>query len=210
MDDDIASLCSNLRISEEENTAIDFGDINPSNEEKNLSLMLIGKLLTRRSYNVDAFKNTMTNYWAPSNGVAIRVLGPNLYAFQFFHWKDLEKVLKGRLWCFDNMLVVLKEIDGNEQPDEVILNQSPFWVRIKNLPFNCRTDAHVRKLVEGMGEILELEEDSLGVGRFRRVKIMLDVTRPLRRFQKINDRRVLTFELILLMNVCPSFALLVV
>lgn len=40
-----------------------------------------------------------------------------------------------------------------------------------------------------MGEILELEEDMLGIGRYRRVKLMLDVTKPLRRFWKLKDKR---------------------
>ncbi|XP_021719181.1 uncharacterized protein LOC110686878 [Chenopodium quinoa] len=139
-----------------------------------MSLVLISKLLTRKAYNVDAFKRTMTTVWALANGVVTRVM---------------EKVLNGRLWCFDNMLVILKEIDGNEQPEEVVLTKSPFWVRIKNLPFNCRFDAHVRKLIEGIGEVMEIEEDDLGIVWFRRVKIMLNTTRPLRRFQKIIDRR---------------------
>lgn len=29
------------------------------------------------------------------------------------------KVLDGRPWCFDDMLVLLKEADGDEQPNHV-------------------------------------------------------------------------------------------
>ncbi|XP_021773269.1 uncharacterized protein LOC110737207 [Chenopodium quinoa] len=175
MAEEIVNLYSQLCICEEEKKPIDLGALTFGEEENNLSLMLVGKLLTHRSYNVEAFKKTITSIWAPIHGLAIR--------------KDFDKVLRGRPWCFDNMLVLLKEIDGDEQPEEVTLTNSPFWVRIKNLPFNCRSDSHVKAIVEGMGEILEIEDGVLGIGRYRRVKLMLDTTKPLRRFQMIKDRR---------------------
>lgn len=48
----------------------------------------------------------------------------------------MNRVLEGRPWCFNNMLVLLKEANGDEQPDQVTINQYPLWVQIKNLPFN--------------------------------------------------------------------------
>ena len=188
MAEEITDIVSNLRIDEEEEQILDLDALN-SNSEAVVSLLLMGRLLTERSYNVEAFKRTITSVWAPAHGLVIRVLSPNLYAFQFFHWRDMKKVLDGRPWCFDNMLILLKEADGDEQPDQVTLNHSPFWVRIKNLPFNTRSNEVIRALVGSMGEILEIEEDVLGFGRYRRVKVMLDITKPLRRFRKIKDKR---------------------
>lgn len=189
MADDLILRCSNLRLEEGEGDIVDLGDVVPDNQNDNLELLLIGKLLTDRPFNVDAFKRTMTKVWAPSQGMVIRVLGPNLFAFQLFHWRDLERIMSGRPWCFENMLIVLKQVEGDEQPEEVTLSHSPFWVRVKNLPFNCRSNAHVKALIEGMGEVLEFEEDAWGLDRYRRVKIMLDVSRPLRRLKVSKDRR---------------------
>ena len=87
------------------------------------------------------------------------------------------------------MLVLLKEADGDEPPDQVTIYQSPFWIRLKNLPFNMRSNEVIKALIGNMGEILELEEDVLGIGRYRRVKVMLDTRKPLRRFRKIKDRK---------------------
>lgn len=122
------------------------------------------------------------------------LLSPNLYAFQFYHWKDMMKVLEGRPWCFDNMLIILKEADGDEQHYQVSLIHSPFWVRIKNLPFNYRSDDIVKALIGNMGEILDLEEDVLGFGRYRRIKVLLDVTKPLRRYRKLKDKKGREFQ----------------
>ncbi|XP_048499711.1 uncharacterized protein LOC104890046 isoform X5 [Beta vulgaris subsp. vulgaris] len=49
----------------------------------------------------------------------------------WFPEEDLKKVMDGRPWCFDNMLILLKEADGEEQPDRVIINLSPFWDVLK-------------------------------------------------------------------------------
>ena len=189
MAEEISEICSRLRIDDEEDVVLDLESLNPNPEQTKLSLLLLGRVLTDRNYNLDAFKRTITMVWAPVHGLVIRVLSPNLYAFQFFHWKDLMKVMDGRPWCFDNMLVLLKEADGEEQPDQVSIIHSPFWVRLKNLPFNYRSDDIVKALVGNMGEILEVEEDVLGIGRYRRIRVMLDVTKPLRRFRKIKDKK---------------------
>ncbi|XP_021767686.1 uncharacterized protein LOC110732082 [Chenopodium quinoa] len=60
--------------------------------------------------------------------------------------------------------------------------------RIKNLPFNCRSDDDVKEIVANWGEVIEVDEDILGLDRFRRVKVLLNVTKPLRRFQRIIDK----------------------
>ncbi|XP_021848791.1 uncharacterized protein [Spinacia oleracea] len=131
----------------------------------------------------------MMKVWAPANNMVIRVIGPNLFAFQFFHWRDKEKVLMGRPWCWENHLVVLKEVAGDEQPENVILDRSPFWVRVCKLPFNCRSNAYVKALTAGVGEFLDIEEDVLGLDRYRQIKLMIDITKPIRRNQKLKDRR---------------------
>nr|CCA66043.1 hypothetical protein [Beta vulgaris subsp. vulgaris] len=187
MAEEILNSVSNLRIDDEEEQVIDIVSLNPNNEN-NVSLLLIGKLLTERSYNIDAFKRTITTVWAPQHGLVIRTLKPNLFAFQFYHWRDMSKVMDGRPWCFDNMLVLLKEADGDEQPDQVCLNHSPFWIRLKNLPFNMRSNDVVKALIGNLGEILDIEEDVLGIGRYRRVKVLLDVSKPLRRYRKLRDK----------------------
>lgn len=45
------------------------------------------------------------------------------------------KVLDGRPWCFDNMLVVLKEAEGDEQPDQISLIYSSSLDSRKKPPF---------------------------------------------------------------------------
>lgn len=72
------------------------------------------EIMTDQSNNLDAFKRTIALVWTPAHGLVIRVFSPNLFAFQFFYWRVMAKVLDGRSWYFDNMLVLLKEVDADE------------------------------------------------------------------------------------------------
>lgn len=108
MDNEIVSQCANLRIDDEDDEIVDLGAVHSNDAKEKFDLLLIGKLLTERSFNVETFKRTMTSVWNPGHGLIIRVLSPNLFAFQFFHWKDKDRVFLGRPWCFENNLILMK------------------------------------------------------------------------------------------------------
>ncbi|KAL2935539.1 hypothetical protein RDABS01_018657 [Bienertia sinuspersici] len=189
MADDLITKCSSLNLNDnEENNIVDVGETVSEKEEEKTSLMLIGRLLSDRPVNVEAFKRTMNSVWALLRKVVIRAVAGDRFAFQFFHWKDKEKVMDGRPWCFDQKLLILEEVVGEEQPSEILLNSSPFWVRLYNLPFNYRTNETMRTIASNIGRVLEVDDDELGMDNFQRVKIMIDVSKPLSKFQKIRTR----------------------
>lgn len=144
--------------------------------------------MTEKHFNVDAFKRTMTQSWGVSKRLVIRSIGPNKFVFQFFHWRDKEKVMQGRPWCFDNQLVVLNEVSGDEQPSEVNLNFSPFWIRLKNLPFNCCSTPMCNVIASRLGHVMDIDDECAYLDNYRRVRIFMDITKPLCRFQNIKGR----------------------
>lgn len=98
MVEEISKICSkhssNLSLHEEEKTILDLEEIELGLNDQKLSLILMRRLPTERSYNVEAFKRTTFNVWEPSHGLVIKTLSPNLYAFQFFYWWCMAKVAK--------------------------------------------------------------------------------------------------------------------
>ncbi|XP_021736509.1 uncharacterized protein LOC110703057 [Chenopodium quinoa] len=163
MADDLVKKCSTLRLDDDEGGLIDLGEVDCADSNENFDLLLIGRLCTSRPYNVEAFKRTMM--------------------------KDKEKIMKGMPWCWEKNLLVLNEIEGNEQPDCVDLTRSPFWIRVLNLPFNCRSDAYVKTLTATLGEFLDIKEDTLRLGRYRRIRLLMNVEKPLRRYQWVRDKK---------------------
>lgn len=196
MADELADRCANLNISDEENEVVDLSSIGSDNRNVKTSLMLVGKVISERAVNLEALRRTMSQIWALHRYMVVRVIGTNTFVFQFFHWKDKEKVMDGRPWCFDQKLLVIDAIKGDEQPSQVNLDTSPFWTRIYNLPFNCRTEAEVRAIASCLGPVMEVDVDDFGLERFCRVKILLNILKPLRRKQRIKrkDGVVVTIE----------------
>ncbi|KAK5812389.1 hypothetical protein PVK06_027818 [Gossypium arboreum] len=52
----------------------------------------------------------MENLWHPVKGVQIRDLGEKRFLFQFFHAMNMDRVLKGSPWTFNNHLLVLHKL----------------------------------------------------------------------------------------------------
>lgn len=90
-----------------------------------------------------------------------------------------------RPWCFELRLLILQEIDNDVQPSSMALNSSPFWVRLYNLPFSCRSKEKVATIARGIGEIIEIEEDFLGLSPLQRCRVWVDCTKPLKWYQTI-------------------------
>ncbi|XP_021738182.1 uncharacterized protein LOC110704671 [Chenopodium quinoa] len=124
--------------------------------------------------------------WRLSDDVAIRVIDSNLFVFQFFNDEDKQRFLDGRTWTFDKQILLLKSMDGDEQPSEIVIEKCPFWVRVLDVPFGRRNEAFAREVGEAVGGFLEFdEEDPQGWDEFMRIKVMVDITKPLRRGIKV-------------------------
>lgn len=52
----------------------------------------------------------MSQIWDLHRNMVVRAIDTNTLVFQFFHWKDKEKIMEGRSWCFDHKLLVLDAI----------------------------------------------------------------------------------------------------
>ncbi|KAJ4847314.1 hypothetical protein Tsubulata_017349 [Turnera subulata] len=158
-----------LQLTEAEQGAVVLDEENSMEEPHEAQLSLVGKLWTNRSFNTQAFMRTMKMVWKPVYDLEISQLDSNLFVFQFYHWRDRERVLENEPWNFDNQLVILSEISGNEQPSEIRLDHSPMWVRVYDVPFNLQKLKFVELLGEKVGSFLELnaecsltKESSLG------------------------------------------------
>ncbi|KAK2973210.1 hypothetical protein RJ640_024497 [Escallonia rubra] len=113
----------------------------------------------------------------------MKQVGENLILVQFFHRLDKQRVMEGSPWSFDKQLLILKEYDGDTQPSEIDLKCSPFWIQIHNLPFNQMEKGMGEAIGRKCGEVLELDVngDGIGWGRCLRVRVLLDVSMPLKR-----------------------------
>jgi hypothetical protein len=88
---------------------------------------LVGKLWTESSYNVRAFKQTMTQAWRLKHPVDIQDLNKNMFLFHFCSKRHAKTVMRNGPWSFDRNLIILEFVSGDEQPTELEMNYVSFW-----------------------------------------------------------------------------------
>lgn len=142
---------------------------------------LVGKLIADRTMPKDIIKLHLSRAWKPTSFVIFRVLGENLFLIGFEHDWDKARVMEGHLWTFNGHLVSLANFDGFTPPTQMDFDKVAFWVRIFNLPLACMSQEVGMQIGSSVGKVEEVDvaEDGVGWGEFLRVKILLDLSRPL-------------------------------
>ncbi|XP_057444409.1 uncharacterized protein LOC130736614 [Lotus japonicus] len=175
---------NNIDFSAEESETIFLGS--GSEDNPSLETTVVGKVWTTENYNVKAFKNTILGIWKTRHAVEVVDLGKNLYSFRFSSTRDRDLILKGQPWTFDGLVIALQKVSGDEQPSEIRPHTSPFWVRIYDLPLKYRTEEAVTQIGKSLGEVMEFDKSAECVaGKYMRVRVILDLTKPLRRGTQI-------------------------
>lgn len=120
----------------------------------------------------------------------INVISKNLYQFQFYHWRDKEKVLKGQPWHFDKVPILLSEMEDAQRPLDVEFFGLPIWVQVYNIPFRGRyNENNARSMGDKIGAFMEMDKsEHLGMEKCLRLRVCLDVRKPLRKHVPIKLR----------------------
>lgn len=164
---------------EEEVLWDDEGD---EGQEDRLSLALVGKIWSNRSINPNAFITTMKGIWVTRYGLDINHVGKNTFQFQFFHWKDKEKILAGQPWHFDKFSILFGELENITNLSDIQLFHIPMWVRYYDVPFKGRSNhANARMLGDKIGQFMEMDQSvDVGLEKSMRIRVSVDVREPLK------------------------------
>lgn len=168
----------------------EWADEGNEEEDEQLSMGLIGKLWSDKSLNSTAFMATIKNVWVIQYGVDINLIGKNLYQFQFYHWREKERVLNGQPWYFDKMALLLTDMDTAQKPSDLQFFDLLMWVRIYNIPFRGRyNENNARILGDKIGEYVEMDKtECLGMEKSLRIRVRLDVRKPVKKYVTLKMR----------------------
>ncbi|MBA0648446.1 hypothetical protein Goklo_016164 [Gossypium klotzschianum] len=75
---------------------------------------------------------------------------------------DLESVIKGSPWTFNNHLLILRHLGEREDPLKVPLILVTFWVQIHEVPPGFFTESLARQIRGFLRNFLEFDESNLG------------------------------------------------
>lgn len=111
---------------------------------------------------------------------------------EFEHEWDKIRVMEGRPWVFEGTLFSVEEFDGLTPPTQIVFKKTAFWIRILNLTLACMNKDVGILIGSTMGSVEEVDTDVdvVGLGEFLRIRITLDLTKPLSRgrFLKLQGR----------------------
>ncbi|MBA0795758.1 hypothetical protein Gohar_006594, partial [Gossypium harknessii] len=83
---------------------------------------IMGCFLTASVVHFQAMRNTMANLRRPLGGVTILDLGEKIYLFKFYNPLDLDRVINGTPWTFNNHLLVFNLLKEDKDSLQVECN----------------------------------------------------------------------------------------
>lgn len=186
---DLEAQMADMNIEDEENEGFVFeGDV--EEEVNKYELCLIGRFLTEKSINTRAMKTKMADIWKPTMGINIKELEQGIYLFQFYHKEDMIWVQNGGPWTFENAMLCTDVIPPGEDPLKVPLWFLNIWIQLHDLPSGFMSESVGKQLGNFFGEFLLYDEkNNTSIWReCMRVKIKIDVRKPLKRRKKVNRK----------------------
>jgi hypothetical protein len=110
-----------------------------------------------------------------------KVLGNSLFLVDFVNETNKKRVLEGRPWVFEGHLFAIEDYDGLTPPAKYLFDKAAFWVRMINLPLACMSLTVGNQIGSSMGQVeeVDVDEGGIGWGESLRVKITLDLHKPL-------------------------------
>jgi hypothetical protein len=190
MEDDMNKLWEKFSLLEEEDEEVFAPEDEVEPMVKRGSACVVGKLLADRMVGKGVIRPPLIRAWQPTGNVTFKTLGKNLFLIEFEHEWDKIRIMEGRPWTFDRDLLSLADFDGITPVEELEFEKAAFWVRMYKLPLACMSKAIGHRIGATVGEVLEVEVDDEGVGwgEYLRLRIVLDLTKPLSRGRQLRLR----------------------
>uniref|UniRef100_A0A7N2LGZ3 DUF4283 domain-containing protein n=1 Tax=Quercus lobata TaxID=97700 RepID=A0A7N2LGZ3_QUELO len=183
MAEDVINSLENMKLTTEEEEVITVPDEGRKDEIESCNLSLIGKFLTCKPFNKRAAQNTLRKAWGLDDRVQILEVGASLFQFKFQTEFDLDRVLSGGPWTFDNQALLLCKWQKGMTASNVKFDSLSLWVQIWGAPFDMFSTKVASEVGSRMGVVEEIEKRPKQEAQslFMRVKVSLPLSKPLRR-----------------------------
>ncbi|MFQ6662351.1 hypothetical protein Gotur_030209, partial [Gossypium turneri] len=150
---------------------------NTEPEDSFSELRLVGCFLTATTINFQAMRTVLANLWHPLGGVSIADVGEKRFVFQFYCEMGFDRVVKGAPWTFNNHLLVFHHLKQGEDPLEVDLLYTEFWVQIYNPPHGFFTEAIAKQFGDFIGVFVDYDVKAIiaGLRNYMWIRVKVDI-----------------------------------
>ncbi|TXG61030.1 hypothetical protein EZV62_012393 [Acer yangbiense] len=149
---EIEKLYESLSLAEEDNVVLEMSNESSIDGIEDMDRCLVGKVLSGKKVNREAFKGLIEQIWSPFGQVEVNLI-------------SLEKPV------------------GLGNIAKLGFNKAEFWIQIHDIPILCMNRRTAKWLAEQLGEVVEIPSESRECwGKFMRVKVSIDISKPLKRW----------------------------
>uniref|UniRef100_A0A2N9J2I4 DUF4283 domain-containing protein n=1 Tax=Fagus sylvatica TaxID=28930 RepID=A0A2N9J2I4_FAGSY len=155
--------------------------------DKEPGFLLAAKFITHRVLNVEAVARTFKPLWRAEKGFSVKDMGENTLLFTFEEEADLLRVLSTEAWSYDKYIILFQRVDDDEDVASMTFSSIPMWVQIHGLPLRSLSSEVAMDLGASLGEVEPYDatgEERSGESN-PRVRVRLDITKPLCRGRKV-------------------------
>lgn len=171
-----------LSAAEKKTVVVGSGSV-PSGKTVAEPVKAFGKLLSERRVQPETIEQAVSWIWCPVRGIECKDLGDNFFLFTFGQVAGKRRALEEGPWMISRELLIVADFDGSKTLDEIIFSFIPIWVRVANLPMGLMNRSTAVAIRNEVGEFMEMESDEneCAAGRYIRLKVRLDIRKPLMR-----------------------------
>lgn len=155
----LSDLYEKLTLEDDEEGGLIVGNIEAVKPRD--AYVLIGRFLTEKNINFNAMQNVLASIWRPKEGVEIHDLGDMRYSFVFYHPLDVQKIVEGGPWSFEQGMLVYKQIEGDEDPKTVTLNEIDIWVQVYDVPKGFVSEPILQSIANTIGVFVKSDPANL-------------------------------------------------
>ncbi|KAK4252765.1 hypothetical protein QN277_014311 [Acacia crassicarpa] len=151
-------------------------------KEEDTTRVLIGKILSSKSYTRGAVERILQKAWNLQSGFDVIEVKGNAFMFKFVHLEEYNRILRGRPWSINGCILNLMERSKFKTCEEFDFSCCPMWIQIHNVPMEALC---VENAIMIGGYVVEvvLAEDPHYKDRylhnFLRVRVILDLRKTL-------------------------------
>ncbi|XP_023921589.1 uncharacterized protein LOC112033044 [Quercus suber] len=118
--------------------------------------------------------------WGLEEGVQMIEVGTNLFQLKFQTKFEMDCVLKGGPWSFDNQVLLLTRWKAGMTADNVWFDSVALWVQIWGTPFDLVSPKIAKTVGSRLGSVVEVEKKQKleGQSYFMRVKVAIPLAKP--------------------------------
>ncbi|KAL3618068.1 hypothetical protein CASFOL_038389 [Castilleja foliolosa] len=164
-------------------TNIQIEDTNTSHIPKNhkeKEFTIIAKILTPKTINMSAFRDTIIKAWNVKGKITANTLQGNTMAVIFNEKKDQEKVLNAS-WTFRDHQIIIAEWPKEKALNEIDLSKTTFWIHVFGIPVAWIDQEMAINIGNFVGSFAK---DDLGSPAHKwrkslRIQVKIDISKPL-------------------------------